>query len=363
MRRALKESALYLNEFPVLAEAILKGPAWKRSGHARSLALLTLCQARGQAVQPIVEFYRDAPAEERQTLRAVLCRIGKEAQAAAPVLRAELKKPETSAEDKVAIKVVLAAMGRAAPAELDEIAAAISGCRESGLEVLSTMYDCGHNPWVPESVEKAIVNLLEKPRRNPDNLQQNIRDYACQVLTTFGDRTDTHVLKALEAEYSSVLRDSRCPTQIRFWAGLCLAKADPSRRRAMMLSLLMEVPGSLWAWQVRPLMEWTCAGMPNEDLLWVADALLSERKVERLEAALVILYAVGPRARSAVPRLVTLIRSVDDDFIRTEAAEVLGMLADPSDLTLLRNLSAEVASCDELREAVQESIRAVQLRD
>jgi len=110
-------------------------------------------------------------------------------------------------------------------------------------------------------------------------------------------------------------------------------------------------------------MEWMCAGLSDEDLVWVADVLLSERKAERLAAALVILDAVGPRARSAVPRLMTLVRSAEDDFIREEAAEVLGMVAGPSDVALLRNLSAEVVSQEDVREAVDGSIRAIQLQD
>ncbi|MCX5676352.1 MAG: hypothetical protein NTX87_15225 [Planctomycetota bacterium] len=345
-----------------MAEAILKGSPWERDKQITGLAILALGDARGQALQAILAFYRDAPPEKREVLRFVLCRIGKEAEAGAPMLRAELGRSDTSAKEKVAAKVVLAAMGQAVPAEIDEIAEAISGGGEIGLEVLGIMFASGYNPWVPERVEKAIIKVLDKPRVNPDNREQCIRDCAFLVLTTFGDRTDAHVLNALEAEYNSVLRDRDYPASIKLWAGLGLAKADPGRRQGKVLSVLMEAP-DLGTSHGRPLMEWMCAGLSDGDLVWVADALLSERKAERLAAALVILDAVGPRARSAVPRLVTLVRSADDDFIRTRAAKVLGMVADPSDVALIRNLSAEVVSQEDVREAVDGSVRAIQLQD
>lgn len=363
LQRALKESGPYLSQFPVLVESILKGSAWEYSGHTRALMLSALGKARGQAVQPIIVFYQDASSDKRLLLRPVFGRIGKDAQAAAPVLRAELGKAQTSAEDKMSIKVVLAAMGQATSTELDEIAATLSVDSKVGLRAMWTMCECGHNPWLPESVEKPIIKIMEKPRLTPDNLQQGLRSEACLALTTFGERTDAHVLKALQDEYDGVVRDAGAPPEMRLWAGLGLAKADSSHRRAMMLSILKEVPGSMLAWQVRPLMEWMCAGMPDDDLLWVADALLSEQKHEPLSAALVILYAVGPRARSAVPRLVSLIRLTDDDSTKTAAAQTLGMVADPLDLPLIENLVSDAALSDDAKEAVQECIRAVTLHD
>lgn len=361
VQRALKESAPYLGEFPILVEAILKGSAWEHRHNSMSI-LSTLSKARGQGIQAIIDFYRDAPADRRWILRCAMCRIGKEARAAAPVLREELEKAETRAEEKMSIKVALAAIGEAAPADLDEIADAISEGRGPGLEALCTMSCSGYNPWISERVERAVVKMLEKPRLTPDNLEQDIRDEACFVLATFAERTDTHVLQALEADYGRALKDSDCPAVLTLRAGLYLAKADPNRRRAMMLSLLKGAPEPLSCWQLRPLMERICEGIPEEDLLWVADGLLSERKSEPLAAAMVILCVVGPRARCEVPRLVGLIHSTDDVYIREEAAKTLGMVAEPSDLTLLRKLSAEVASDEGLKQTVDESIRAIQLQ-
>jgi len=367
LQRALKESGPYLGQFPVLVESILKGSAWECNGHTRALMLSALGKARGQAVQPIIAFYLDASADKRLLLRPVFGRIGKDAQAAGPVLRAELDKAQTSAEDKMSIKVVLAAMGQATSAELDEIASALSVDSEVGLRAMWTMCECEHNAWIPESVEKPIIKMMEKPRRTPDNLQWRLRNEACLALTTFGERTDAHVLKALQDEYEGIVRDAgahpEMRLEMRLWAGLGLAKADSSRRRAMMLSILKEVPGSMLAWQVRPLMEWMCSGMPDDDLLWVADALLSEHKHEPLSAALVILYAVGPQARSAVPRLVSLIRLTDDDSTRTGAAETLGMIADPLDLPLIEKMASDPALSDDAKKALQACIRAVKLHD
>lgn len=362
LQRALKESGPYLGQFPVLVESILKGSAWEHRHNSMSI-ISTLSKARGQGIQAIIDFYRDAPAGKRWILRCAMCRIGKEARAAAPVLREEIEKEETSAEEKMSIKVALAALGEAAPADLGEIADAISESRGPGLEALCTMSCSGYNPWVSERVERSVVKMLEKPRLTPDNLEQDLRDEACFVLATFAERTDTHVLQALEADYGRALKDSDCPAVLTLRAGLYLAKADPNRRRAMMLSLLKGAPEPLSCWQLRPLMERICEGIPEEDLLWVADALLSEQKHEPLSAALVILYAVGPRARPAVPRLVSLIRHTDDASTRTAAAETLGMIADPLDLPLIESLASDAALSDDAKKAVQECIRAVKLHD
>jgi hypothetical protein len=224
LRRAMKESALYFGEYPVLVEAVLKGPAWSKGGHTRAIMRYSLERVRGQSVQVLVDFYHDAPADKRQQLRPVLGRIGRESRAAAPLLRAELQEADAFAKDKMAIKVVLACLGEATPAEMDEMTEAISAGREPGLAVVEAMVDCGFNPWVPEKMQKTIISLLGLPRSDPDDLRQGLRGGACLALATLGDKVDAAALKALEAERMAASGDGQGPPLFKLRSGLCLAK-------------------------------------------------------------------------------------------------------------------------------------------
>lgn len=360
LRRALQESEPYIGENPSLVRAILAGGCLDEKGSEVELVVVALGNARGQAVHDIIGAYRDASAEKREILRIAFLRMGKEAAAAAPMLRAELEKSPVSARETMMLKVTLAGMGQSTDSELEEIAQAISQGGESGDAALRAMLACGRNLWVTGKIKAAMVKVAERAPSRIDRVGNEFRISAIIALGTLGEASGTNVQTVLASAFETALKT---PESCEFIIdGLSLVKADAQHRRGT-LHTLLGIEGAVTSGRSIEVVQSLFAGIRDKGFISDVASFLSDQNPEVRCGAAVILSALGPAAQAATPQLLRLLESSRDAEVREAAASALGMIAGISDLKELQRLTEATSSDEDLKQVLNESIKVIQLRD
>jgi len=361
--RALQESALHINESPMLAAAILhKFPRYD-GAYSESFALVALGNARGQVAQEVICSYKDADTDKRRFLRIVFGRMGPAAHAAVPMLRDELGTAEVGPEDQMAIKVVLASIGQASPAEMDQIAQSIAAGDRLGRAAMLAMAGFGRNDWVSAKVRMAMVKAMENLRANQGGFPTSDTGVvAAWALGTLGDKADGRVRNALAEAVESVRGRARFVAEYSV-GFLSLARVDPERRRNALLEGFSSEPAlfSFYGGMSAVLLEGICAGITDDAFIGDVESLLCSPSAQVSVQAANVLRVIGPGAQRAVPQLLRLVESASAKEVRIAAAEALGMIADPSCASALSDLGRK--SDGEMRRTIEESVRAISLAE
>ncbi|MCX5671509.1 MAG: HEAT repeat domain-containing protein [Planctomycetota bacterium] len=359
--RAVQESAWHINENPVLAKAILSSFPKHEGAYTHMFGIVALGNTRGPIAQEVIRSYQEASADKRQFLLFVFGRMGPEAQPAEALLRGESASPALDPEMRMSIKVVLARMGRASTAEMDEIARAVMAGDRPGRAVLRIMAASGRNDWVTPAIKTAIVRHVQSVQAGPETTpDSDVAIEAICALGTLGAASDEDVRNALARATETAKRseDSIDEYAVAFPS---LAKADPRRRRGVLLDGFSGQPAifSFYAGDCAVLLELLCAGITDhgfiEDLIFL---LHSSNPQVSLQAANA-LRVIGPPAHRAVPELLRLVQSAGTKEARIAAAEALGAIADPSCVDEMRKIGLK--SAPDLTNAIEQSVRAILL--
>lgn len=261
---------------------------------------------------------------------------------------------------RVAIKVALAALGDATNEELAEIAAHISQGDRAGREALLAMFGSGANTWATENVADAVAALL-KATDEPSRLRhREARLYAIAVAGTLGNDAGKRIQKALRKVFDMAVGQD-LPDWAYFVSGLSLAKVDADHRPQTLRRFLAQgeaadpgMPGAL----VRGM----CAGIRDEAFIQDVKSFLADGNADVAMGAAAILQAIGPTAGSASPDLLQLMELTDHEEVRVAAAEALGMVASPAEMSRLEKFLRTRQLSPRLREAIESSVNAVQLK-
>ena len=361
--RALRESEAYVSDNPSLAKAIVARFPRYDGTFSQAFAIAALGNARGEAAQEVVRSYAEASSDKRGFLCCVFGRMGREALAAAPMLRQDLGNPGTDPDKQVLIRVALAAMGEASTAETDEIAQAIMTRGVPAQATLWAMMSIGSNEWVTEKIKEALVAVLDdftvSPRRLP---QADVPLMTIWVIGTLGKKADANVREAL-AKAVDVMKGNDEFTSEYAVGFLSLAKIDPNRRHQTLSAALSDESGpySFYGGHSAVYLEGMCAGMKDEGFIRDVASFLATDSPRVCVQACNILRAVGFAASSATPQLVRIVESSRDDQVGEVAAEALAMVAAPSDVKELTRLAQTIPSSRALKRSLEEAIGVIEL--
>jgi hypothetical protein len=289
--------------------------------------------------------------------------MGREALAAAPMLRQDMGNSGTDPDKQVLIRVALASMGEASTAETDEIAQAILTRGVPAQATLWAMMSIGCNEWVTEKVKEALVAVLDDFRANPGRSSQaDVPLMTIWVIGTLGKKADTNVREALAKAVDVMKGNDEFASEYAV-GFLSLAKIDPSRRRQTLAAALSDESGpySSYGGHGALYLEGMCAGIKDEGFIRDVASFLAIDSPRVCVQASNILRAVGFAASSAAPHLIRVVESSRDDDVREVAAEALAMVAAPSDVKELTRLGQTISSSRALKRSLEEAIGVIEL--
>jgi len=350
VRRALLESVALVANEPRLAKAIVE--------HApdSALAIRALGNARRESAQVVMRAYGDEP-KRSDILLPVLGRMGAEAVEAAPSLRTRLASPGLETKEQVFIKVVLACMGQATANEVNELAQAFAQGRDVE-EMTGAMFLIGRNEWVSDTLK---VCLLDSATQTAN---ADLQLGALLALQSLGPKIDPAIAETISKDLDLRHRSNGSGPVL---GRLAVAALDPARRRKALRTLFGQYQDS---WTHRGLGEWPdvcCTAWCNEGLVKEVICLVSDSDPGVARSAAHFLILIGPRAHAATPQLLRQVDAASDadseDLreLRLAAAQALGMAALPADVPRIRETSQRQGLPPDVKRALEESIRVIEL--
>jgi hypothetical protein len=365
VRRALFEAAPLMAQDPRIAQAVLDHmPYAQWNASLDPLAVRALGEARGDSARRVILAYETAPADRQLILLFALGRMGREAVAAAPLLRRQLKDPGLDDGRRATIRAVLVSLGQATAEEADALAAVLTAKDPAPADAAATVILVAGGGWLPERLASALEEVLQKSA-DPDAAMR-----ARCVLAAWGE-SSPEARKALGRHFDACLKrlgpSAQVPDKMAVvCSGLLLAAADPPRRpEALRASFLAYKDEGEWLTRE----SWVDFFVPfltrGNGLAEAVADLVGDRDPCVAFEAVSFLPVVGPAAGKAVPQLLKIVADRGGDPrvrlpLCLAAAEALGMVARLSDEPAIRKLLAAGLE-PELREKLEESLRVLRL--
>jgi len=367
-RRALLEALPLVAAQPRVTRSILHGLRSARlDKDLHMLSVLVLGNARGQSAEEVIREYAVASPDERSLILLALGRIGGEAAGAAPFLRKRLVDPQIVVGERAAIMIVLARMGQVSPQDMDEIAQGFA--QKDFLDAaIETMFLVGPNDWLRGHVESALTGAWGAS----DDEESRLCMMATLSLLKGTNDKDAILTARQYFELQCKKFQVEGPTHARggggvIASGLLLAAQDPERRHDALRAVFATHYGT---WLSRDLF-WlpeVCISMAR-DVGFAKEvvSLVSDPDPHVATEAAYFLQLIGPPARAATPELLRLVgaanaaESQEMKDLRLAAAQALGMVAMPAEVPTIRELSLKLGLPPNLKRALDDSVRVIEL--
>jgi len=373
VRRALLESADLVQSQPRLAEIILMDSfltTWDNFGGLEVRVIRNISGASAQiAVQSFVARKQGIEDPVFYTLLYALAQMRDQSCVVAPALRKRLVQSDIGVPEKMAITACLAVMGQAKSNEIEEIAEAIRSPRyehpdeSPRLAAIITFFWTGLNANVDKRILDALVDALQRSN------DEDTHGMALLALSTLGPKAGENVKRAVAGAYANACElSSRNHQQDPiWWYALPLAAVDPSSRHAALRTAFAEYTGD---WNERDLFcipDVYCSAVCDAAFVKEVVSLVSDTDPHVAKSAAYFTWLIGPSAQAATPLLLRLIDAAserddkDQGALHLAAAQALGMVAMPSDVPSIRELSLKPGLPPDLKRALEESIRIIEL--